>query len=269
MTTNDAGANGPTAARINPYISAFRLAANRLRWDLSPESFRSRSRLRGMRDIHAGRKAVILCNGPSLLKVDFDAIERSGVFTFGLNKINLLFEKHSFRPSAIVAINRFVLDQNATFYNQTSIPLFLDSYGHRLVRSRDNVTFLHTATVISFAEDCSISINPGYTVTFAALQLAFHMGFSEVALVGCDHNFAQKGQANAVVVAGEKDASHFDPNYFAGGVQWQLPDLVNSESSYQTAGYAYQNAGRRIFNCTDGGLLEIYPRRELTDFLGA
>lgn len=259
----------PTLKTINPYAAAFRLLANRVLWDIRPESFRSRARLARVRGAHAGRKAVILCNGPSLLKVDFDLLGNSDAFVFGLNKINLLFEKSAFRPDAIVAVNRFVIDQNADFYNGTDIPLYLDSYATGQVRRRDNVSFLHSTNVVRFAEDCSISIYQGYTVTYVALQLAFHMGFGSVALVGCDHNFAQKGPANAVVVSGEKDASHFDPNYFAGGVKWQLPDLVNSEASYQMASTAYQDAGRSIFNCTEGGLLDIYPRRALSEFLAS
>lgn len=33
-----------------------------------------------------------------------------GVFTFDLNKINLLFDKYSFRTSSIVAVNLLVIE---------------------------------------------------------------------------------------------------------------------------------------------------------------
>ncbi|WP_277882134.1 hypothetical protein [Oculatella sp. FACHB-28] len=39
-----------------------------------------------------------------------------GTYTFGLNKINLLFEYSEFRPSCIVSVNSFVVEQNAEFY---------------------------------------------------------------------------------------------------------------------------------------------------------
>ena len=35
--------------------------------------------------------------------------------------------------------------------------------------------------------------------------------------------------ANKTVIAGKEDANHFDPNYFAGAVKWQLPDIAQSE----------------------------------------
>jgi hypothetical protein len=250
---------------INPYRYAAFEIWNRLKWDLNPESWRSRKKLKACKDKYAGEKAVIVCNGPSLLKSDLSLLD--GVFTFGLNKINLLFDKSSFRPSCIVAVNPFVIEQNADFYNQTDIPLYLSSWGAKLIKSRDNITFLHSSTQSKFAQDCSFSISYGYTVTFVAMQLAFHLGFKNVALIGCDHNFATKGKPNKTIVSGKKDDNHFDPNYFAGGVKWQLPDLLNSEINYTLARDVYEAQGRNFFNSTDGGLLEIFSRISLKDFI--
>jgi hypothetical protein len=112
-----------------------------------------------------------------------------------------------------------------------------------------------------------MSIDQGHTVTYVALQLAFHMGFTRVAIVGADHNFAVTGPANKTVVAGEKDESHFDPNYFAGGVKWQLPDLFESEVAYGRARQVYAAHDRTIYNCTDGGKLECFERMTLEQFL--
>jgi hypothetical protein len=261
---------GANLATVNPYRSAFAEALGRLGWDFRPQSWRSRRALRRWRGRHAGDRCVILCNGPSLNQVDFDALGLCGVFTFGLNKIDLLFERTTFRPSCVVAVNRHVIDQNATFYRETQLPLFLDGGALKTIRSRSNVVFLHTTTGRGrqFARDCSISVPQGGTVTYVALQLAFHMGFAEVALVGCDHSYATPGPAHALVTSGEHDECHFDPRYFAGGAQWQLPDLLQSELSYRTALEVFSEAGRQLVNATAGGRLEVLPRRELGDFLG-
>ncbi len=250
---------------INPYRVSKNILLRRLRWDLKPEAWRSRQKLGGWKNKCADQKAVILCNGPSLLDANFDLL--GGVFTFGLNKINLLFEKSSFRPSCIVAVNPFVIEQNASFYNMTDIPVFIDSAGMRWVRPRSNISFMHSTDDAGFARDCSMSIYQGHTVTYVAMQLAYHMGFTEVALVGCDHNFAVEGPANATVVAGEKDASHFDPNYFAGGVKWQLPDLFESEVAYARAKKIYEAHGRTLINATEGGKLDVLDRRSLAEFI--
>jgi len=250
---------------VNPYrYGAFEIW-NRFKWDLNPESWRSRKKLKAYKDKYTAKKAVIVCNGPSLLKTDLSLLE--GIFTFGLNKINLLFDKSNFRPSCIVAVNSLVIEQNADFFTQTKLPLFLDSNGMKIVKHRDNVIFIHESPQRKFAQNCSMSVNYGGTVTFVAMQLAFHMGFEHVALIGCDHNFAVKGPARITVTAGDRDDSHFDPRYFSGGVKWQLPDLPASEFSYSLAKEAYENSGRILFNATDGGHLEIFSRIELKDFM--
>lgn len=251
---------------INPYRQAVKNVSERIKWDLNPLSWISRAQLKKIFNTHVGEKAIILCNGPSLLKTDFKLLE--GIYTFGLNKINLLFDKNEFRPDAIVSVNSFVIEQNKDFFNTTHIPLFLDSHSTKEIKSRKNVTFFHSDQQVKFARDVSFSIWQGATVTSVALQLAFHMGFQEVALVGCDHNFAQSGPANQTVISSDKDDSHFDPNYFAGGVKWQLPDLVASEYAYSLARETFTAFGRTVYNSTDGGKLEIFERLPLNKFLG-
>jgi hypothetical protein len=252
---------------INPYLTAANLVFERLKWDIDPQSWASRRRLRTLRHTHTGEKAIILCNGPSLLNVDFNLLKQS--FTFGLNKINLLYDQTDFRPSCIAAVNALVIQQNADFYNRTDTPLFLDRIARNHVNPSPNINFLHSADgVTKVAQDVSISINQGYTVTCVALQLALHMGFEKVALVGCDHNFAVKGTPNEMVKSGERDSSHFHPKYFADGAKWQLPDLVASEFFYDRMRETFESVGRQIVNCTDGGKLDVFERQDLNQFLG-
>jgi hypothetical protein len=99
------------------------------------------------------------------------------------------------------------------------------------------------------------------------MQIAFHMGFSKVALVGCDHSFATKGSANQLVSSGKMDQNHFDSRYFANGDRWQLPDLLASEVQYDTARNLYEANGRKLLNCTEGGNLEVLKRQRLKEFI--
>jgi 6-hydroxymethylpterin diphosphokinase MptE-like len=253
---------------INPYRIAKELVLDRMLWDINPKSWVSRARLRSWKDKFLGQKAVIICNGPSLLKTDFTLL--NDTFTFGLNKINLLFDKSPFRPSCIVSVNRYVLEQNTAFFNATELPLFLDNSATDAgINFRSNVVLLHSIHgVRRIAQDCSISIHQGHTVTFVAMQLALHMGFQDVSLIGCDHSFASKGAPNQTIEAGEIDSDHFDPNYFAGGVRWQLPDLLGSEIAYSLARSTFEKSGRRLVNSTQGGNLEVFERVPLADFIG-
>jgi hypothetical protein len=100
-------------------------------------------------------------------------------------------------------------------------------------------------------------------VTYVAMQIAFHLGFQEVILVGVDHSFATIGPANKLVRATGPDPNHFDPDYFGVGVRWQLPDLETSEIAYRLARDRYQADGRIIRDATVGGRLTIFPKVRL------
>jgi len=253
---------------INPYLTALGLVIERLRWDINPLSWKTRKKIKEWKERYAGEKAVILCNGPSLNKTDFSVLQKFSTFTFGLNKINLLFDRSDFRPSCIVSVNPFVIEQNKNFYNTTDIPLFLDVKGRKWIAFRKNTHFLHSGGIYGqFARDCSISVNQGATVTYVAMQIAFHMGFTDVALVGCDHSFQTKGPPNRQIQAGKVDHDHFDPRYFSNGDAWQLPDLEASEFHYEKARNIFSHFGRRLVNCTDGGKLEKLERISLASFL--
>ena len=94
-----------------------------------------------------------------------------------------------------------------------------------------------------------------------ALQLAYFMGFSEVILIGVDHNFVEKGTPNKTEVrTAETDQSHFHPQYFPRGVRWQLPDLQRSEQAYALARAAFERAGRKILDATVGGRCPVFER---------
>ena len=59
---------------INPYRFALREMLERMKWDLKKESWRSRHHLKLLRNKFEKQKAVILCNGPSLLKSEFSIL---------------------------------------------------------------------------------------------------------------------------------------------------------------------------------------------------
>jgi hypothetical protein len=87
----------------------------------------------------------------------------------------------------------------------------------------------------------------GDTVTYA-LQLAFHMGFKQVILIGVDHHFTTQGKPNTTIESKGEDPDHFAGNYFGKGFRWQLPDLETSERSYRMAGQAFAEAGREVLD---------------------
>ncbi|WP_159950347.1 6-hydroxymethylpterin diphosphokinase MptE-like protein [Polaribacter septentrionalilitoris] len=254
--------------KLDIYRMSLGFIKNKLKWDLTKEARQSKKELSALKDKYKGKKLVLLCNGPSLNHVDFDELKKSNVFTIGLNKINLLFDSTDYRPDLIVSVNKLVIEQNQLFFNNTNILTILDSSAKGKIKKRKNVNFIHSLPFqLKFAADVTGSVCQGYTVTYVALQIAYHLGFEKVALVGCDHNFATKGSSNMTVTSGKVDPNHFSSKYFSDGAKWQLPDLLGSEMHYKMAKEYYEANDREIVNCTSGGKLEIYRRMQLRDFL--
>jgi hypothetical protein len=267
MKPDNCTENPEQRATINPYFYFGHKLFSRILWDLHLRSWVSRRRIKIWKDRFKNGRAIILCNGPSLNHVDFEQLHKKDIFCFGLNKISLIFNRTLFRPSVIVAVNPYVIFQHADYYNSTHLPLFLDYRCQHLIKFRKNIHFLHAVPQLrKMARDCSISVVEGATVTFVAIQLAFHMGFIKVALVGCDHSFSHTGPANKTVISASADWNHFDSRYFANGAKWQLPDLLASEVQYDTARQTFERYGRKLVNCTVGGHLEVFHRMPLREF---
>ena len=233
---------------------------HRLAQTYDPRWAESARKLKQLENIHANQRCFIIGNGPSLRQTDLSRLRN--MYTFGLNRIYLLFPELGFSTSFLVAVNDLVIEQCASEIQNLSLPKFLTWRARRWFRTDPNITYLDT----DFTGEESFSLNStgrifeGFTVTNVALQLAYYMGFSEVILVGVDHNYVAQGAANQAVISQGDDPNHFASNYFGKGFKWQLPDLAGSERGYNRARDAYSQAGRRILDATVGGKLTIFPK---------
>lgn len=230
---------------------------------LHPWRRESIRRLAACKNIHKGKRAFIIGNGPSLRQTDLSNLRDE--FTFGMNRIYLLFPELGFHTTYFVSINDLVIEQFADEILAQPMPKFLAWRSHRHFPNQlpitDLPTFLYTTyTSPRFSPDVRGRVWEGATVTNVALQLAFHMGFQQAILIGVDHNFASRGEANKTVVSQGDDPNHFAPNYFGKGAKWQLPDLDTSEVGYALAREAYRKAGREVVDATVGGKLTIFPK---------
>jgi hypothetical protein len=226
----------------------------------SPSWHQSHRRMQELHNSHAGERCFIIGNGPSLRQTDLNKLQ--GEFTFGLNRIYLIFPELGFTTSCLVSVNDLVLEQCADEMKALELPKYLTWRARRWFSGDRRAVFVDTdfTGVEDFSPDASERVFEGFTVTYVALQLAFHMGFSQAVLIGVDHNFFTQGPANQAVVSQGDDPNHFTPNYFGSGFKWQLPDLQGSERAYRLAKNAYENNGRRILDATIGGKLTIFPK---------
>lgn len=232
-------------------------------WSLSTQAYHNRERLSRFKDIHAGKRCFILGNGPSLAKMDLTRLKDE--FTFGTNRIYLLFNGTDFRPTYYVSINELVLQQFADDIKELPFLKFLSWNSRHLFREQDDILYLRIKPSLfdSFTKEITHPISSGGTVTFVAMQLAYYMGFAEVILIGVDHSFADKGIPNRTETRESKiDPNHFHPNYFPIGSKWQLPDLTRSEIAYTLARDVFKRSGRRIIDATIGGKCPVFEKTD-------
>jgi hypothetical protein len=230
---------------------------------LHPWRRESIRRLAELKDVHKGRRAFIIGNGPSLKQTDLSRLKNE--ITFGMNRIYVMFPEMGFQTTYFCSINDLVIGQFHADILALPMPKFLAWRSHRHFTPQLPITniptFLYTSyTGPRFSPDVRGRVWESATVTNVALQIAFHMGIQQVILIGVDHNFTSKGEANKTVVSTGDDPNHVSPNYFGKGIRWQLPDLDTSEIGYTLARDFYQKSGREVLDATVGGKLTIFRK---------
>ena len=225
---------------------------------LQPTLWRSIRRCEALRDRHKGQRCFILGNGPSLRQTDLTRLRNQNII--GTNRIYLMFDELGFSTSYYVSVNRLVIEQCSEEIAALSMPKFLSWECRDVASFTESTIFIRRSAGPAFYSDLSRGYWEGATVTYAALQVAFHLGFQEVVLLGVDHSFTTQGKPNEEVVSDGDDPNHFDPRYFGDGFRWQLPDLATSELAYSIADFVYRDSGRQIYDATVGGKLRVFPR---------
>ena len=255
-------------ALTGPYWWWYNRARHRLAGALSPRLTQSARLLAEMRDRHQGERCFILGNGPSLRYTDLSLLRDE--ITFGLNRIYLNFDQMGFSTTYYVAVNALVIEQCSKDILALNMPRFVTWRARGRLARDPKIVFVDTdyTEPATFSQDISGRVYEGSTVTYVALQVAYHLGFEQVVLVGVDHKFQTSGQPNAIVISEGNDPDHFSADYFGKGFRWQLPDLGASERAYKMAKEAFEADDRSIVDATIGGKLRIFPKVEYSELFG-
>lgn len=227
-------------------------------------------RLRNFHNAHVAQRAFILGNGPSLNKCDLTLLR--GEFTFGVNSIFLNYENMGFHPTYYVVEDVFVAEDRAEQidnYQGPSAKFFGNYLQYCIDNSFDtiwlNVRFRYDdyPGFPHFSKNALRMLWTGGTVTYLCLQLAYYMGFSKVYLIGFDHSYKIPSDAqisNTEILSVSDDPNHFHPDYFGKGYRWHDPRVDRMEKAYASAKKVFESDGRRIYNATIGGNLEVFER---------
>lgn len=246
------------------------------------------SRIKALRNCHAGRRAFVIANGPSLRVEDLDLLRNE--ITFASNKIFLAFDSTPWRPTYYFASDKLVGRNNAEIIRNLPLTKLLSDQIREYVGSEGASIWLHelpvprnasprassrnSAPSIPFSEDAMVGVYGGGTVVYPQLQVAYYMGITEVILVGLDFKFTVPEQTVTTDIRGYERAlrssgevNHFHPEYRKPGEIWGIPNLDVLRRSFTAGLEQYRAAGRTIINASRRSECDVFPRRALEEVL--
>lgn len=222
--------------------------------------------LKNLKDKHKGKRAFIICNGPSLKAEDLTKIHENGDISIASNKIDKIFNQTQWHPtyycvadeslqySLLDVMNRvpadvkfFRTDSFSTTRKVTSTTVWLNTVGDRNLL--DNPKFSESIDEVIYAIA---------TVTYMLIQIMVYMGIRELYIIGCDNSYAVERKKDGTII------NNGGVSYFAGsdvkdstkcvGASWEM------NIAYEYARKYADDHGIKIYNATRGGHLEAFER---------
>ena len=228
-------------------------------------------KIRKLQGEYSGKRCFIIGNGPSLTVEDVNALRNE--YTFGVNKINKIFDKTEWRPTFYVVSDVEVLRETKDILEAISAKylFFRISQKHMISDAKGNYLFFDEKNAFygnhpgNFSMDASKTLYTGGTVAYECIQLAVYMGFTEIYLIGMDHSFSVASTKTGMIFGGT--GGHFDDNYFKEGqtIMYARPDIIEEAYSFTLA--ATNKMKIHIYNATRGGHLESFQRVDLDEVL--
>jgi hypothetical protein len=232
-------------------------------------------KLSSLKNIHKGERCFIIGNGPSLNKLDLSKIKSE--FSFGVNAIYLNYEKMQFHPTYYIVEDNLVAEDRAEEINNYKGPKlkFFGNYFRKTLKTDEKTIFINllrnyrdNKNFPLFSNNGIRNFGVGGSVTYVCLQMAFYMGFKEVYMIGFDHNYkipksviiSNKTGTGFDITSTEDDVNHFSKDYFGKGYRWHDPNVERMEVGFRKADEVYKKNGRKVYNATFGGNLNVFER---------
>ena len=228
--------------------------------------------LKSLKGRHKGQRCFVIGTGPSLTTTDLESL--SGEVTFGTNRIYELLDKTTWRPTYYMCQDHDIIRKFGSKIESIDAQMLFVPVEYKERFSGTNCRYFvlqerefypHDA---SFSRNVAHSISQGYTVTYGAIQLAVYMGFSEIYLIGVDHNYSVTRDHSGRPIKQNESTQN---NYSQGMVEYvnmnNLPRVEESTIAYETAEKVSRRLGVRIYNATRGGKLEAFERVSLEQLM--
>jgi len=235
------------------------------------------------KDMHKGERVFLIGNGPSLANTDLDLLKSEN--TIAMNRISMIYENNSlWKPTYYLFSSTNVKDKtwgsewlssvqaalsesSTTAFVASVFKEYIDPTGiFKNVNWFDSLSETRPGargeiTKESFSTNIVDRIDKSGTTMNLALQLAYHMGFSEIVFVGADLGWKKD-------TGSETDPNHFDKNYRAN---ISNPYKTNNQmrNVHKLALSVFQNnkPDVTLYNASINTVLDTYPIIEFEGYV--
>lgn len=227
------------------------------------------------KDIHKGERAFLIANGPSLNQTNLDLIENE--ISFAMNRISLKYDETLWRPTYYFfsstnvtkskpwhqqwreSVRKAASEEKTTCFIADMFRKDIDPkadypniewFGSLSENKPDVNGNIHPAC---FSTNVVERIDKTGTTMNLALQLCYHMGISEIILLGADLGWKKDAGTSS-------DPNHFSKSYIA---EIRNPDKANHQMrnihSLASAYYKKFKPDVKIYNASKKTVLDVYP----------
>ena len=225
--------------------------------------------IKKFKDIHKGETCFVVGNGPSMTIADLDKIYDLKIKSFGCNKIFKVFSETKWRPDYYLSSDDKIIEQlNPKEIGISENNMFFPRiYKDKISKGNFyNILQYKWLQEGKFSTDAHNGIYQCGTIIAEALQFAYYMGFSTIYIIGVDFSYFHNSinsSNKTYTYSGENN--YFIKDYMQAGEVANIPDKQANIFGFSAAREGIEENGRKIFNATRGGQLEVFVRKDLDE----
>lgn len=204
-------------------------------------------KLQKYKDIHKGKTAFLIGNGPSVRTEDLETLKHH--ITFCCNKFYMSYNKHSFRPTYTVSADDEMIKDfgDDIVKNSKGDVWFCSAFPPDIAENNYHWLYMQSER-LDFSDN---AIQKGVYHTgatlLAALQIGYYMGIRKFVLYGVDHNIKYLPEEDQRV--SKTEGNHFIQNY-REGKSWFVPDTQLIEESFKKIAELLEIQGGYLLNAS-------------------